>query len=868
MGGISLCQSSDLLIINSFWYSPLYPRELSFPSACRKVLGRTISAITLHLLKKRPADILLDFTTKSSSILIVLLQELSLAFENNPHEEAAEVVSSYISRNPQSSLANILDEGRQRRKLELVADSLLKSYVDSSAYAFEPARFMLKNALAFSIFCTTLDTCAKAEWINGWIIYLLQDSKPELISALDSGMDQSLSGNLKESKTQWEINNNLTSGRNERQEKHQENGGTVFTIGQDVADQAAEEVQKLNAMIAEDEALRNADNSNAAVLRSKDSQLSSAIATNNSMFAEGRDIIHVDRASQPPTDNSYVEEQDSKQKPMVNSTFTDFTQLDPSYLVASSEGGVDHDDSQLTPFTLLNSRAAVLLDAVSAEKSIIRSKPTADFLIQIEPFSGRYLGWIVGRKYAAFETLHEILRRISVISGVAFNESHVTLPNWKGKTNSALSKELEDYLNDALSMKPLAESEGMRRFFEKTDVPTRVGQGKTSFTLESVGRGVKDVFSKAPKEVTGGGKAFIGGMSGVLGGVGGLVARRVNDEETTSDKIYTKPNTNTSQKNIKADQYLNSSADITNATSNEEALTEQHEYRFSNSNRNPGHRGSKGMHLTVQAEGTLSGKEPAKASQLDANERKDYSLMVDKGSTDNYTGLSINLPPPPSNISDNYVINDILMKNETIDSMDSSKISTFDDNVSDTSVSSRQNGIARPKSQREKVALPLTIEEAQIILELIFADINELYTLSSAWNFRKTLLNAAKAFLLRPGNVHMEKIRSLLQKRIIDENTSDEAIATHIQNLRRATIPTDDASESYAPQVSMEDKMAQRREAKRLLIERGMPQALIGVMGAVASKEALSKIFDCLQLENVARGLMFGLLLQILQILA
>lgn len=830
----------------------------------------------LHLSRKRPADILLDFTTKSSSILIILLQELSLAFENNPHKEAAAVVSSYITRNPQSSLAHMLDEGRQRQKLELVADSLLKSYVDSSAYAFEPARVMLKSALALSIFSATLDTCAKADWINGWIIYLLQDSKPELISALDSGMDQSLPGNYNESRAQLETTDVMAGLRSREQEKQQENSGTILTMDQNVVDQAAEEVRKLNAMIAEDEALRNADKPEETIFRSDDSQISTVITANESEFAEGCDIVHLDRASQPLNEhpNSLImptssdEEQVSNQKPADKHTFTDFTQLDPSYLVASSEDDADMDNGQPTTFTLLNAKAAVLLDTVLAEKSVIRSKPTADFLIQIEPLSRRFPGWIVARKYSAFETLHEILRRISVISGSTFNETHVNLPYWKGKTTSSLSKELESYLNDALSMKPLAESEGARRFFEKNDIPSRVSQGKAGFTLESVGRGMKDVFSKAPKEVAGGRKAFIGSMSGVFGGVGGFVAKRANDEETSSDKIYTNPNSNTSQKNVEADQTVNSCKDITNVKSNEDSLTSQLEYDLSDSVEKSGHQGNERMHPTLQAEETLASKEIPEPSRSNANDRHDYALLGDKEPTHPYSSLSMNLPPPPSNIPDNYPVKNMLDQNETTESMDSSRMSSFDKNVSEIPLSIGQNGMDRPKSQILKATSPLTIEEAQVILELIFADINELYTLSSAWNFRKTLLNAAKAFLLRPGNLHMEKIRSLLQKRIIDENTSDEAIASHIHNLRRNTIPTDDVSESYPPRPSKEDEIAQKREAKRLLIERGMPQALIGVMGAVASKEVLSKIFDCLQLENVARGLMFGLLLQILQILA
>ena len=114
----------------------------------------------------------------------------------------------------------------------------------------------------------------------------------------------------------------------------------------------------------------------------------------------------------------------------------------------------------------------------------------------------------------------------------------------------------------------------------------------------------------------------------------------------------------------------------------------------------------------------------------------------------------------------------------------------------------------------------------------------------------------------------MEKIRSLLQEKIIDANTSDDAIAYHINTLRRNSVPTDVVMEPLPIQMSEEELLAQRNEAKKLLVERGMPQALIGVMGAAASREALNKLFDCLQLESVARGLLFGLLMQILQVLA
>jgi hypothetical protein len=58
----------------------------------------------------------------------------------------------------------------------------------------------------------------------------------------------------------------------------------------------------------------------------------------------------------------------------------------------------------LTP-TLHNANIVVIDDSMPSDKGRIRTKPSGDYLVQIEPkLSG---GWIVVRKYYDFETLHE-----------------------------------------------------------------------------------------------------------------------------------------------------------------------------------------------------------------------------------------------------------------------------------------------------------------------------------------------------------------------------------------------------------------------------------------------------------------------------
>jgi hypothetical protein len=75
-------------------------------------------------------------------------------------------------------------------------------------------------------------------------------------------------------------------------------------------------------------------------------------------------------------------------------------------------------------------------------------------------------------------------------------------------------------------------------------------------------------------------------------------------------------------------------------------------------------------------------------------------------------------------------------------------------------------------------------------------------------------------------------------------------------------LPTEDELKKWPKESSDEEKERLRVKARRLLVERGMPSALTSVMGMAASGEAVGRVFDCLQEERVARGVMFGLVLQ------
>jgi hypothetical protein len=153
-----------------------------------------------------------------------------------------------------------------------------------------------------------------------------------------------------------------------------------------------------------------------------------------------------------------------------------------------------------------------------------------------------------------------------------------------------------------------------------------------------------------------------------------------------------------------------------------------------------------------------------------------------------------------------------------------------------------------------------------VAVELIFAVINEMYTLSSAWNIRRTLLTAAKSFLLRPGNPSLLNVQELIQTSVIDGNTTDAGIAAQLRKIRENSMPTEQERAAWPAEPSEEEKEKTRIKARALLIRSGVPAALMGVMGQAATGEALGRVFDCLQIEEVARGLFFGLMLQAVRI--
>ncbi|OLN93076.1 hypothetical protein CCHL11_07459 [Colletotrichum chlorophyti] len=893
-----------------WWYSPILPSDSSFPLACRKLLNSFLLSISNHLSRKRPADSFLDFMTNSSSMFIVFLSELSAAFteqHNDPNSSAADIISKYLEENPNSNLSNLLNHPQQAAKFRNVADDLL-GFLDRSAYNCDPARAFLREIIAGVILEMTLQSCSKPEWINGWIVYLLEAGEPDFSQAIDVGMQtgpETASANNAFADIDGNLGNiALTKGnRNSLDMERERRKGSVATHKKQLSkadeemEEAMEEMKRMNALIAEEEAKRrkarqSVDGQSRTSFQTTGGQMVSSPGElsprsqssaekplangsdeSNGSIASKRESLHSPITSRSTTD---VPSQNSSPKHASNGSASQFLSFDQIVPPAKEEPETSDEGSRKPPLTLHN--ATITLYDDGDDSSRIRSKPTWDYMVQIEPSSSHYSGWMIVRQYSDFETLHEILRRIATISGAtAFTEQHAALPNWKSHTRASLRGELERYVKDACWYQSLAESEGMKRFLEKDS-----GQGhghsnsKSSLAWDVVGKNMLDVLTLGPKGAMEGGKAVFGGVTGVFNNIG--LGPRKNTASSLSE-IQTSSNRWSTGTPPRMDSTTSLNAALVSPTgvgsrkgrdsldSQRSSVISTQPGKIAPMERRPSHdprsdteadnlkpRSDRWERTSPSATGS---REHSRASSLAPLQSP--ALRSPSSTSLDVMNLQY-LPPPPDEMPEDY-------ESPTYGDMQSkmNEATGHPNSNGAPSPGLPQQAIKKgPKPARQHA--PLTEQETNVAVELVFAIINEMYTLSSAWNIRRTLLAAAKSFLLRPGNPSLISIQKMMQESVIDANTSDAGLAHHLRKLRENTMPTDEERAAWPAEMTDEEKEKLRVKARNLLIKRGVPAALTGVMGQAATTDALGRIFDSLQIEEVARGFIFGMMLQAVRV--
>ena len=788
--------------------------------------------------------------------------------------DASVAVHAFLEANPTSSLANVLDVKQQDRKLNIIAEDILQNFVEPRVYACDPVRVFLREILAGVVLEMTVTSCSRPEFINDWIIYALEESDTGLLEAIDASVDGARTDGSVESPAQTESEAFTKGSEPANTSQATAEHKRTMSRAEDAMEEAMQEARRLSELIAAEEAKKgkasiessSSGDDNAALVTpasSRDdlSTIADEISAPGVVLPTSppEKSANVDDTSMPLSKSSEALARTEEKIEESSPSFTTFDQIlssqKPTALQASQSQSFT-----VPPLTLFNASISIFDDSQPGDKGTLRSKPTVDYLIQIEPVTSHHPGWMIARKYTDFETLHEVLRRISKISGVAaFSQKHENVPNWKSKTKADFRTDLEQYLRDALSYQRLAESEGMKRFLEKDQGLGRgsPGASKGGFgfpspgAFETMGKGMLDVLTSAPKGAAGGGKAIIGGMTGVLGG--GSSRGQKKQASSRGNSISAGPPT---EGNIPA---------MSSFVIDEES---QENRRLSV------------KPLTEDAKPPL----PPRQSEIPPDQQSRNDQIIDRSATNqdaegprsSYTVSKgqgeLHLPPPPSEIPDDYnIAKDSPRQSTSNDDSGVIRTPTSTAPTTQASPSRKSTSSLQPvegppsspsKPPKREAPAPLSSQETSVAVELFFATINELYKVSSAWKLRLTLLNAAKSFLLRPGNPNLEAIRVLLQDTVIDANTTDTAIATHVRKLRGNALPTEEELKAWPPPPSDEEKERMRQKARKLLVEKGMPQALTSVIGAAASGEALGKVFDCLQVPEVARGLIFALVLQ------
>jgi hypothetical protein len=740
-------------------------------------MRQTLMSIYNHISHKRGADTFMMFLVSTSNTFIVFLRELSAASRTS--------IGTYIEESPSSALSQMLDRDLQKRKMRIAADDVLQNFLSKGVLQCEPLKIFLMEILSGIVLEMTVEKFSKPDWINSWIVYLLdQETQPEILQKIDIGnaVDSAAMGS----------------------EPPSESAERRMSRAEVAMSKAIREAEELTKMIAEEDQRKR----------------QSLSGSNGGSETQGTRVNNDwnDMGAVPEEDTMLPLAQDS------SSPFTSFDQI----VIPQRQSSIPQEETLHRAHAILSDLTAPTSSTspyslVPSAENYLRKMPTSsEYLLQIEPASPLMPGWVVVRKFTDFQTLHEVLRRIAAVSGAeSFRKHHAELPTWRGETLDSLRFNLEGYLNDALHERGLADCEGMKRFLEKeaTGNNNTVKNGPFSGikgwpnpqTFAKMGQGALDALSKAPQGVAESGKGLFGGMKKAFT-VGGQ-NRNENDtpKRQSIDPFGELPL-----------EYQPQSRP--SSLRGEMAISKMKEYTNQD-----GH--SRAFSMSRESLSYASDSNPLRSSMAS---RENYIQLEVPPADQSDNASVVSLPPPPSDMPDNFeVIN--------VPQQPSAPISQY--------VSSR------------KVSEPLNTQEAQFILDILFSLLSELYTLSSAWTLRRSLLNVAKSILLRPGNASLENLRVSIQETVIDSNTSDEAVAKLIRAIRENVFPTEEERANWEENEVVGGEVLRVR-ARKLLMAKGVPEALRGMMGAAANEEALGCVFDALQLDGVARGVVGGVVLE------
>ena len=108
----------------------------------------------------------------ASSTLIVFFRELRSA---SLETESATGVAEYIRNNPDSALAQMIDEKLQKEKLRYLSTRLLSTFAKKKDLECAAGRLFAREMLTTQVFNLTATSCSTASYINWYIVETFKD---------------------------------------------------------------------------------------------------------------------------------------------------------------------------------------------------------------------------------------------------------------------------------------------------------------------------------------------------------------------------------------------------------------------------------------------------------------------------------------------------------------------------------------------------------------------------------------------------------------------------------------------------------------------------------------------------------------------
>ena len=717
----------------------------------------------------------------ASSTLIVFFRELRAA---TVETESASGVGTYIRNNPDSALAQMVDERFQREKLRHLASRLLAAFAKSTDFECEAGRLFAREMLTLQVFDLTATMCSSASYINWYIVETFKDV--------------------------------------------QEQGGLLGTDSrakeaEEAMARAVAEAAEMTRLLELEKAGANASTEELPPplpARPPHPEVESAVpkTTFASLLSDPEILPQPNRNSPPITSDR----RDILGPLSVNSS-TDALPMPASQPPESPElvSSLQHDESQES--TLQHAKITLLdLSADAGSGKLIKQRSTLSYMITIEPSGGRVPGWMAIKQLADFDTLHDVLRRLATVGGIRTFPPE--LPEWKGRQHQRLADDLEDYLKMALSVKQLADSEAMKRFFGKEITEQSLGRKNKAWQpLKGVSAPLKGV-SGGMREAAEGSQKLLAAAWATTAGMSKKrsstpVKEKSNRPETPVKDIR-------EEVAVTEEDSVDHSPPFGDSTSISRSGT-QDTSGENESDRNSTSSSLNGYKFIGDDESTKSASSTSLETQSVPYRTPEPEPEQLSQTTMPPTSESIQLPPPSSSKSP-----------------------------------SPPPPQERPTKPAVKQATPeLSANDAQQILDIGFSILSEFYALSPrTWVIRKSLLNLLKSLLISNGRTYIETIRTMLQEDLITKClASDDWLSYQVKAVTEAMFPS-------VPPVPIDDAVY-KVQAKELFMTKILPETMRGLMGGAATSQALEVVFEALQDQRVAKGIMVALMCDIIRAL-